>query len=514
MRQGEPAVELLARNSAYSLIQAASVAVFGLAASIVLGRILGAADYGWYAFFMWLVGLVAVLASAGLPSAVTRYVAEHHKERPGAAIGLYRRLAKIEALLAAALTLAIISYASLFAESSPFPYYAAAAYLFPVAIARLQAAALVGVQAYRELALVSLVTTAFAFVLSVAAAVSGMGIPELLLAQAAAATLQVLLFTHMLRPYFSPSGPRPRDVVEGLHDQALRYARTIFSVLLIDAVVWQKSEVIFLRIFSAPEEIALYSLAFTITYSLMQVPLVLSNVLFPFFAEKVGSDKLDTVRKGFRLSVKFLALLAFPMGGFIAACAPALIGVLYGDQFLGTATPLLTLLAAGVIATAHRPVSLVFYSTEHQGFVLRVGVLVAVGNLGLDFLLIPRFGANGAAAANATAQLAAAAIGLTYLIVVLGYDYPLAGMIRVWAAALIAAGPVYVVSEEIGGIAALLIGGLLYPAAYLLLLRLLRVVSAEERVILEQAMVLIPGPLRGVGEHSLRFIAPTDASSR
>ena len=318
----------------------------------------------------------------------------------------------------------------------------------------------------------------------------------------------------MLRPYFNPSSAQPGDAVEGLNSRALRYARTIFFVVLIDAVVWQKSEVIFLRIFSTPEQIAFYSLAFTISYSLMQVPVVMSNVLFPFFAESVGKDSLDTVRKGFRLSVKFLALLALPMAAFIAACAPALIGVLYGDQFSGTVAPLLALLAAGAIATVHRPASLVFYSTGHQGFVLKAGVLMAVGNLGLDFLLIPRFGANGAAVANATTQLAATAIGLTYLIVVLAYEYPLTGVIRICTAALIAAGPVYVVSEAVGGIAALLIGGLLYPAAYLLLLRLLRVVSEEERGILEQAMVVIPGPLRGVGEHSLRFVTPTAASSR
>lgn len=514
MPQGKGSVEQLARNSSYSLIQTVGAASFGLATSIVLGRLLGTVDYGWYAFFMWLVGISALLATGGLPSAVTRYVAEHYRDRPRAAIGLYRHLVKLEALLAAGFTVAVIGYAAFVAESSTFPYYAAAAYLFPVAIARLQAAALAGVQAYRELAIVGLVTNAIGFGLSVAAVVSGVGIPGLLLAQAAAATVQVLLFARMLRPYFNPSAAQPGDEVEGLNTRALRYARTIFFVLLIDAVVWQKSEVIFLRIFSTPEQIAFYSLAFTITYSLMQVPVVMSNVLFPFFAESAGRDNLNTVRRGFRFSVKFLALLAFPIGGFIAACSPALIGALYGEQFSGTVVPLLTLLAAGTIATVHRPVSLVFYSTEHQGLVLKVGVLMAVCNLGLDFLLIPRFGANGAAFSNGTTQLAATAIGLTYLIVVLGYEYPLAGIVRVVTAALGAAVPVYVIVEEVGGIVALLIGGLLYPASYLLLLRLLRVVSDEERSILKEGMVVIPGPLRGIGEYSLSFVAPTAASSR
>ena len=139
---------------------------------------------------------------------------------------------------------------------------------------------------------------------------------------------------------------------------------------------------------------------------------------------------------------------------------------------------------------------------------------MAVVNLGLDFLLIPRFGANGAAASNGATQLAAIAIGLTYFIVVLGYEYPLAGVVRVGTAALGAAVPVYSIVQEVGSIAALLIAGLLYPAAYLLLLRLLRAVTDEERSVLEEGMVVIPGPLRRVGEYSLSFVAPTAVSSR
>jgi O-antigen/teichoic acid export membrane protein len=58
-----------------------------------------------------------------------------------------------------------------------------------------------------------------------------------------------------------------------------------------------------------------------------------------------------------------------------------------------------------LLVAAH---TMLLQATERQGFLIAWGCLCGVVDIGLDFLLTPRYGANGAAVANGTAQTMAA----------------------------------------------------------------------------------------------------------
>ena len=71
----------------------------GLITAILLARLLGAEGYGFYAFPLGVVGVLAVPAQLGLPSLVTREIARSHAtEEWPLMTGLRRRAVQIAAI--------------------------------------------------------------------------------------------------------------------------------------------------------------------------------------------------------------------------------------------------------------------------------------------------------------------------------------------------------------------------------------------------------------------------------
>ena len=67
----------LASNTFYNLINTAFAGVFGLATSIIVARALGSTLLGEYSYMLWLIGMLTLMINAGLPMAVTKYIAEY-----------------------------------------------------------------------------------------------------------------------------------------------------------------------------------------------------------------------------------------------------------------------------------------------------------------------------------------------------------------------------------------------------------------------------------------------------
>jgi O-antigen/teichoic acid export membrane protein len=109
--------------------------------------------------------------------------------------------------------------------------------------------------------------------------------------------------------------------------------------------------------------------------------------------------------------------------------------------------------------------------TEKQSFIAKYGTFVAVLNIAMDLLLIPRHGALGAAIANCTAQIVGVLGGTIYTIRYAGANFPWRTTATIYAAAALAVAPVaYCFSGNLSGtqagiavkIASVAIGGALY----------------------------------------------------
>jgi len=147
--------------------------------------------------------------------------------------------------------------------------------------------------------------------------------------------------------------------------------------------------------------------------------------------------------------------------------AKPVVQLLYGSSFLPLVVPLQILILSLALTSIGGVGSPLLVGTGKQSFIAKYGTFVAVLNLTLDFILIPRHGALGAAVANCTAQIVGALGGTFYVIRYVRTKFPWRTTATIYGASTIAVAPVlYCFSRPQLGIpiqaGAVAIGAILY----------------------------------------------------
>jgi O-antigen/teichoic acid export membrane protein len=202
-----------------------------------------------------------------------------------------------------------------------------------------------------------------------------------------------------------PVAPAPPDLPRRL----MKFSVEGLAVALLAMVVWDRSELLFLRQFCKIQEVTFYSVAFSVTETLLILPNVIGAAVSSRLMAEYGRSpsKFSELASS---SVRYIALLVAPMYLGLAAMSDTVVRSFYGPSYL-PAIPVLTisLLLAVPKAFAWLPNS-TLQSTDRQGVMVRWLLVFATLNLTLDALLIPRYGAIGAALGNGIAQTVALAV--------------------------------------------------------------------------------------------------------
>jgi len=387
--------------------------------SAIMARTLGPQNMGVYSYAMWIVGTLGILANVGLPAALTKYVAEFMGSGDSAtAVRIGKRLLRtqlIVGLMVAGLTACLWFFRT--------PYRSiivlAAVMILLQALQQGLLAALAGVQRFDRIAWISLYA-ALAQVVSVGlAAVLHAGVMGMLWATLAGLALGAwlsyravdgLLLKLSAPPSFS--APDTADVFVRIR----KFSITISYILLLDTIVWQRSEVLFLKWYSTLPQIAFYALAFSIATKLSEVSGTFSSTLLPLYSESYGRHGLRDIGQVYVKALKYLQMvMVFPCLLAAAICKP-LVELLYGPSYGPVVLPLQLLLVSLAITSIGVVGSPLLVGTEKQSFIAKYGTFVAVLNIVMDLVLIPWHGALGAAIANCTAQIVGVLGGTVYVI--------------------------------------------------------------------------------------------------
>jgi O-antigen/teichoic acid export membrane protein len=268
----------------------------------------------------------------------------------------------------------------------------------------------------------------------------------------------------------------------------VHYARSASALVVLDAVVWQRTEVAFLQALASPAEIAFYALAFGVAAQVSRIPYQASVVLFPSFPALVGGGRVGELAGLHATAMRYLVLLGAPLAVGLAVTAPGVIGVLYGPAYAPAAAVLVVLALGSLPAFAAGASPAMLHATRRQDRLLRQGVLAAVVNLVLALVLVPVAGALGAALASVVAQGLGSVLAIRAAVRLAGARVPAAALARITAAAvlmgIIAALPMLALGGGAGLAAAVPVGAV----AYLLALRALRALTAED---LDRTRVLV-----------------------
>ena len=367
---------------------------------IYAARILGVAGYGVFSYALSIAGFFSIFADIGITPLLTRESARNPKERiyylsTGFFIKLVFILISTFLILFAAPLIAKIEGASelfsiiifLFAFDTLRDFF----FGFTRGIEKMEIEA--GVNILTNLAILALGGAALIFAPTSRMLTIGYTIGS-------GAGLIILLL--VLRKYLQNLWRSFRvNLIKPILTQAWPFA---LAGLL--GTIMLNTDMIMLGWLKGAEEVGLYSAAQKIVLLFYLLPGFLAVSLFPSFSRLAGHDN-EKFRSILEKGVSAALLIAFPLavGGIILA--PQIINLIYGAPYL-PASPAFSILLftfflvfPGVfIANA------IFAYNRQKVFTAYVGA-GAVGNIILNFLLIPLYGILGSAIATIGSQLLA-----------------------------------------------------------------------------------------------------------
>lgn len=171
----------------------------------------------------------------------------------------------------------------------------------------------------------------------------------------------------------------------------------VYAISLLVINLNYKVDIILLERLSTPYEIGLYSKGAGITEYLWQIPMLLSTIIFARSAVS-KDDRL------FSLKVAQLLRLSFIIIGIASVIllllSELIIVGMYGEPFRGSITVLNYLLPGVLILTVYKVMNMDLAGKGKPWISMKAMIPALIINIIMNFLLIPNYGANGAAIAS------------------------------------------------------------------------------------------------------------------
>jgi O-antigen/teichoic acid export membrane protein len=284
-------------------------------------------------------------------------------------------------------------------------------------------------------------------------------------------------------------------------------------LMILQLVVWDRSDVIFLKMLNADlRQITFFTIAFNLTERALTFPQTFGHAVGATVMAQYGRDA-SALRQMTGLAAKYMFMFAAPLLLGLAALSGPAIQVLYGQEYL-PAIPVLALAALYAIPKPLlMPAQRLLQAGEKQKFLVAWTAGCGVVNIVLDILLIPNWGAAGAALANGAAQTLAVLGVWTYASRVFNVHIPFRHLGAFAFAGFIMAAVVYSTTIVFQPLTALIVGPAAGALVYAVLLRLTRSFDSDDGYRLLAMERAVPAQLRGAYRRVVQFLIPAGSPS-
>jgi O-antigen/teichoic acid export membrane protein len=462
------------RNIFFSGLRLLSNSGAAIFTSAIIARTLGPERMGTYSYTLWLVGALSIFANVGLPGAITKYVSEFvGSGHTSTAKQLANRLLRTQ--LAVAVVISVVTASCAFFSTAHRSIIVLAAIMISAqALQQGLNAVLAGLQEFGRIALLGFWMGLMQMACIGVAALLHAGVIGMVWATLIALWGGTLLFYRSVRDSFRhlPSDASlPLASTQDALGRVKTFVLTGSYILLLDTIVWQRSEVLFLKWYSLVTQIAFYTIAYSLASKLNDLTTIMSSVMLPRYSESYGRSGLGELRQAFITDLKYLQMLVVPVCILGVVVAKPAVLLIYGSAYLPMVMPLRILIASVTFTSMGVVASSLVIGTDKQSFIAKFGTLIAILNITLDLILIPKHGALGASIANSSAQIAGVAGGMAYVLHYIKVGFPWKVTATIYGAAGLAAGPLAYFSNRLHPNTAVLAGLLVFGTTlYLVIL--------------------------------------------
>ncbi|MDH4223021.1 MAG: flippase, partial [candidate division Zixibacteria bacterium] len=454
---------------------------FGFLTSILIARLLGPEKLGEYSLAFWILTIAGLFVNLGLPTTVTRYLSESAGRKDLNSAGQiltnsFRWIFRAGILV----TVLLFFFSPAIANFYHKPYLSiylkiGSLGIIPMGLLAIYMAAFEGFLRFDLVAFLTFILSPVTFLLILLALVFKGEVEYLLWVSVISNFLGVLLYFNFyhLKKYPYVREPLSKD----LKFKLVTYSKSIFVILLLEVLLWERFELLFLGAYSSENQIAFYNLGFNLASKvILLLPGALTGILLPTMSEAYGGGQKERLIDIHRHSSRYIALIAIPLcvGGVFLA--PRIITGIYGAEYMPSAIIFSIVLLAGVFGSISRVSVSFLYSLEKQKTVLLFYVLSVFLKLLLNLSLTRRYQAIGAVWVNFSAQVF---FGLGVIFYVYAFllkrRFPFIQILKISFASCVMGVLVYFFSLFLPGISGSIVCILIGVISYPVLLALIRV---------------------------------------
>ncbi len=488
----------IAKNSLWLLIDNVAGMITSFTCSILVARALGPDRMGEYNYVLWFAATLKMVSDVAIPATFRKFAAEFMGRGDyGTVKTMVRSVLRLQlklTVVGAAIGLAIVFL--FFRPEQRTLATLAVLTIVPALLLSVPAGVLYGTENLRYNVMGSVSAMAVNLCGVTMSVIAGWGlvgvVASLLVSRVADCTLRFLMFRIKSREMPGTAQDQLEPVLRKrlVHFAALQLVNSLLYTLLFD-----RMEVFFLKGLAPTREIAFFSISFTLVQYLLIVPQTLAGSASVTIMVKQGQDPREAARIA-GSATWFTILFGAPVLFGIAAVGGPLLSLLYGAKYL-PAIPVLTVLAFFAVSLASsQSAQHLLVAAERQVVYILVLLLGAAVDMAGCFLLIPKFGAVGAAYAKGVSQAIAAAGFLLFMVTRFHVRLPVDRIFKLVACCTAMYVAVHLVVMRVPPILGLLVGIPLGVAVFVPLMRWLRCLDKVDRDRLRGIASMLPGPAR------------------
>lgn len=374
---------------------------------ILLGRVLGATGYGLYSLGFSIMTVIVWAASAGVDWGVLRYGAlyQDSPERVKGVLWSSLGLGLAVSLLIAALLFAFVHLMAVrvFADARLVLVLRLFALGLPfLVLARITSAFVQSQQEIYRMTMIQHVSQPALNLLLVAGGFwLGWGLGGAIAAYGASFALATVIGFRYVRQTFPAflSSLRPQFNLGPL----LRYSLALVAIGISYQLLLRAPSLL-LGVVGDVHAVGVYTAGASFAMAMAIFPGVFAQPFVPMMVDLYDAKKMEQVRWLYRMVARWTALVILPVSLLLCLFRDEIMA-LYGREFRGAGTVLLFLSVAWLFYFVKGPGAPLLDMTGRQNIDLLNMLGIGALTVALNWLLIPRYGAVGAAAGTSAAML-------------------------------------------------------------------------------------------------------------
>jgi len=370
----------------------------------IIVRLLGSAKYGDYAFLLGVISLWGRFVHGGLNDGVRKYIAEDRDDVKwkSQVLGFYTRIGTLLVGFTLGLVLMAlhIGYLEDILGSDLVSFFPLIGLLVFVRVYHTaMRSALMGEGLERISEPIRVIERLLFGVTGIALVYVGFGVNGVILGHVVGSlTAAFVSFYYVLKNFNIRYVIRIPDT--GFPRRKLIFFNVYSTLLLLLSLSLYNVDILLLRPLVGSQPTGYYKAALTIVHFLWFVPIVSQMVLLHSASELWSQNNRSAINSMSSKITRFTLLFTLLVAMGIGALARPFLTIYFGQEFTASVIPLLLLIPGTASFAVARPIYAVGQASgELAPLMISTGIGAGM-NLGLNLLLIPRYGMNGAAVAT------------------------------------------------------------------------------------------------------------------